>query len=180
MTPATYRDLIAQATALIEDGRRSTAIRIEDRDSALSVVTDRHAVLSALEAHVWALIGPGRAAGLSSALHPDAVEAAALHLATTITETIGVERPHPSLLAGPHGAWGRAAQTIRAATDLVAVHYDLAGSPRSPNAHVLESTDARDAALAQIAALAPRPPRSVLGTTPVTFEERPSRGNSRA
>ena len=154
MTPAIYRDLIAQATELIEDGRRSTAIRIDDRDSALSVVTDRHAVLSALEAHVWALIGPGRAAGLRSALHPDPVEAAALHLAATITETIGVERPHPSLLAGPHGAWGRAAQAIRAATDLVSVHHDLAGSPRSPNAHILESTDARDAALAQIAAIA--------------------------
>ena len=154
MSPATYRDLIAQATELIEDGRRSTAIRLDDRDSALSVVTDRHAVLSAIEAHVWALIGPGRAAGLRSALHPDPVEAAALHLAAAITETIGVEHPHPSLLAGPHGAWGRAARSIRAATDLVAVHHDLSGSPRSPDAHVLESTDARDAALAQIAALA--------------------------
>ena len=154
MTAATYRDLIAQATGLIEDGRRSMAIRMDDRTSALSVVTDRHAVLSALEAHVWALIGPGRAAGLRSALHPDPVEAAALHLAATITETIGVERPHPSLLAGPHGAWGRAAQAIRAATDLVSVHHDLAGSPRSPNAHVLESTDVRDAALAQVAAMA--------------------------
>jgi hypothetical protein len=154
MTAATYRDLIAQATELIEDGRRSTAIRIDDRDSALSVVTDRHAVLSAVEAHVWALIGPGRAAGLRSALHPDPVEAAALHLAAAITETIGVEHPHPSLLAGPHGAWGRAARSIRAATDLVSVHHDLSGSPRSPNAHVLESTDARDAALAQIAAIA--------------------------
>jgi hypothetical protein len=154
MTAATYRDLIAQATELIEDGRRSTATRIDDRDSALSVVTDRHAVLSAIEAHVWALIGPGRAAGLRSALHPDPVEAAAQHLAAAITETIGVEHPHPSLLAGPHGAWGRAARSIRAATDLVSVHHDLAGSPRSPDAHVLESTDARDAALAQIAALA--------------------------
>jgi hypothetical protein len=154
MTPATYRDLIAQATTLIEDGRRSTTIRMDDRNSALSVVTDRHAVLSALEAHVWALIGPGRAAGVRSALHPDPVETAALHLAATITETIGVERPHPSLLAGPHGAWGRAAQTIRAATDLVSVHHDAAGSPRSPNAHLLESSDARDAALAQVAALA--------------------------
>jgi len=154
MTPATYRDLIAQATTLIEDSRRSTAIRMDDRDSALSVVTDRHAVLSALEAHVWALIDPGRAAGVRSALHPDPVEAAALHLAATITETIGVERPHPSLLAGPRGAWGRAAQAIRAATDLVSVHHDLARSPRSPTAHVLESADARDAALAHVAALA--------------------------
>jgi hypothetical protein len=154
MTPATYRDLIAQATTLIEDGQRSTALRMDDRDSALSVVTDRHAVLSALEAHVWALIGPGRAAEMRSALHPDPIEAAALHLAATITKTIGVERPHPSLLAGPHGAWGRAAQTIRAATDLLSVHHDAAGSPRSPNAHLLESADARDAALAQIAAFA--------------------------
>jgi len=154
MTAATYRDLVAQATELIENGRRSTATRIDDRDSALSVVTDRHAVLSAIEAHVWALIGPGRAAGLRSALHPDPVEAAALHLAAAITETIGVEHPHPSLLAGPHGAWGRAARSIRAATDLVSVHHDLAGSPRSPDSHVLESADARDAALSQIAALA--------------------------
>ena len=46
MTPATYPDLIAQATRLIEDGRRSTVIRMDDRNSALSVVTDRHAVLS--------------------------------------------------------------------------------------------------------------------------------------
>ena len=154
MTPATYRDLIAQATTLIEDGRRSTAIRMDDRNSALAVLTDLHAVLSALEAHVWALIGPGRAAGVRSALRPDPVEAAALHLAATITETIGVERPHPSLLSGPHGAWGRAAQTIRAATDLVSVHHDLAGAPRSPTAHVLESADARDAALAHLATLA--------------------------
>ncbi|WP_298458214.1 hypothetical protein [uncultured Cellulomonas sp.] len=154
MTDVTYRRLLVQTAALVEEGSRSTNVRLDDRASALSMVTDRHAVLSALEAHIWALLTPGRAAGMRSALHPDPVEAAALHLAEAITATIGADRPHPSLLDGPHSAWGRSAKTLRAATDLIAVHHDAAGSPRTPVAHLLESNAVRDAGLSHVAALA--------------------------
>ncbi|EYR65308.1 hypothetical protein N866_00035 [Actinotalea ferrariae CF5-4] len=154
MTPTTYPDLINRATRLVEDGRPSATIRLDDRESALALVLDSHAVLSALEAHIWALISPGRASGVRSAAHPDTVEAAALQLAAAISETIGVERPHPSLLAGSESAWTEAARTLRAATDLVHLHHDTIGAPRSPVAHILESPEARDAALSRVAALA--------------------------
>ncbi|WP_225753161.1 hypothetical protein [Actinotalea sp. Marseille-Q4924] len=154
MTPATYPELVNRATRLVEAGRPSATMRLDNRESALAFIVDSHAVLSALEAHIWALVSPGRAAGVRSAAHPDSVEAAALHLAAAISETVGVERPHPSLLAGSGSAWTEAARTIRAATDLVHLHHDAIGAPRSPVAHILESPDARDAALGRVAVLA--------------------------
>ena len=119
MTPATYPELVNRATRLVEAGRPSATMRLNDRESALAFIVDSHAVLSALEAHIWALVSPGRAVGVRSAAHPDPVEAAALHLAAAISETVGVERPHPSLLAGSGSAWTEAARNLRAATDLV-------------------------------------------------------------
>lgn len=153
MTPVTYPQLIFQAATLIEQGRRSAGIRLDDRDTALALVADRHAVLSALEGHIWAVLGPGRAAGAGSAMHPGPVEAAAQNLASQISQTIGADRPHPSLLGGVDTTWRRAAQTIRAASDLLTVHHDRTGAPRTPTAHLLETITARDAALTQVAAL---------------------------
>lgn len=104
MTPAIYPDLIARATRLVEDGRPAATIRLDDRESALEFILSSHAVLSALEAHIWALIGPGRAAGVRSAVHPDSVALQRMRLAAAISQTVGVERPHPSLIAGSGSA----------------------------------------------------------------------------
>ena len=153
MTSARYSDLLHQAASRLEQGRRELDRRFDDRASAYAMIADREAVLSALEAHVWAIVTPGRAAAVRSAFHPDDIEAAAMRLVDALTKAVGTEKPHPSLLTMPRSPWARAAQAIRAASDLLAVHHDASGTPRTPVASLLQSADFRDAALGQVAAL---------------------------
>lgn len=153
MTSPRYSDLLAQAAGSLEQGRRELDRRLDDRASAYALIADRHAVLSALEAHVWAVVTPGRAAAVRSAFHPDESEAAAMRLVDALTKVVGTERPHSSLLTLPRSPWARAARAIRAATDLLAVHHDASGIPRTPVAALLQSARFRDAALRRVAAL---------------------------
>ncbi|GEA90240.1 hypothetical protein [Cellulomonas cellasea] len=154
MSSATYRELMDRAAGQLHDARRSTDVRFDDRASALAAVADQHSVLSAIGSHIWAVLTPGRAAGVRAAPYPDSIEVAAVRLATAISESIGAPEPYPALLDGPHAAWGRCAQTLRAATDLFAVHHDATGAPRTPDARTLESLPVRDAALSYLVALA--------------------------
>ncbi|MGW6130811.1 hypothetical protein ACWFNE_12370 [Cellulomonas sp. NPDC055163] len=153
MSGATYRDLMERAHRQLQDARRSTRVRFDDRASAPAAVADQHSVLSAIASQIWVVLTPGRAAGVRAAPYPDAIEAAAIRLATAISECIGAPEPYPALLDGPHAAWARCAQTLRAAADLFAVHHDPSGAPRTPDARTLESLTVRDAALSQLVTL---------------------------
>lgn len=153
MSGATYRELMARTTGQLNEALRSTDVRFDDRASALAAVADQHSVLSAIASHIWTVLTPGRAAGVRTAPYPDSIEAAAVRLATVISESVGAAEPYPALLDGPHVAWGRCAQTLRAATDLFAVHHDATGAPRTPDARTLESLPVRDAALSHLVAL---------------------------
>lgn len=153
MAPATYPELFARAEALVEEGRRATGVRLDDRHHALTVIAERHALLFAIERHLWAVLAPGRSTQTRFTNAPDQAEAAAQHLAAAITRVIGPERPHPSVFARPITPWGRAAHLLRTASDLLALHHDAKGSARSPGAQLLENTSSRDAALARLADL---------------------------
>ncbi|MBB2921276.1 hypothetical protein [Cellulomonas cellasea] len=153
MSGATYRELMERAARQLEEARGSTCVRFDDRASALAAVADQHSVLSAVASHIWAVLTPGRAAGVRAAPYPDSTEAAAIRLAVAISEAVGGSDPYPAMLDGPHAAWGRSARTLRAATDLFVVHHDASGAPRSPDARTLESLTVRDAALSHLGAL---------------------------
>jgi hypothetical protein len=153
MSGATYRELLDRAAGQLHEPRRSTDVRFDDRASALAAVADQHSVLSAIASHIWTVLTPGRAAGVRAAPYPGSIEAAAVRLATAISEAIGGTEPYPALLDGPHAAWSRCAQTLRAASDLFAMHHDATGAPRTPDARTLESLPVRDAALAHLVAL---------------------------
>ena len=129
----TYGDLIARAARAVHDGAAQVQHRPFDTTTeALSAMADFHGVLDAVEAHTWAIINPARAAGITSSHWPDPAEIAALGMATQIRTVTGTLRPHPSLLRPAVGPWGEAARCLRAASDLLAVHRNPDGTPRSP------------------------------------------------
>jgi hypothetical protein len=70
-----------------------------------------------------------------------------------IEAVVGAARPHPSQLAPTTTPWLRAALELRAASDLIATHFDPDGRPRTPDA---AATDARvlDAGLVDLGHLA--------------------------
>ena len=115
----TYGDLLARAAHSVHDGATQVQHRpFDTRAEALRALADFHGVLDALQAHVWALIRPGRAAGITSSQHPEPSEITALTMAQAIVEVTGAVRPHPSLLRPAVDPWARAAQLVRAAAPL--------------------------------------------------------------
>jgi hypothetical protein len=155
MTPVTYGDLIARAARAVHDGAAQVQHRPFDTTTeALSAMADFHGVLDAVEGHTWAIINPARAAGITSSHWPEPAEIAALGMAAQIRRVTGTLRPHPSLLRPAVGPWGEAARCLRAASDLLAVHRNLDGTPRSPDAGAIEDRAGRAGALARVGDLA--------------------------
>ena len=147
----TYGDLIARAAGAVHDGAAQVQHRPFDTSTeALSAMADFHGVLDAVEAHTWAIINPARAAGITSSHWPDPAEVAALGMAAQIRMVTGTLRPHPSLLRPTIGPWGEAAKCLRAASDLLAVHRNPDGTPRSPDAGAIEDSAGRAGALARV------------------------------
>ena len=152
MSGITYADLIDGASTRIVTGAQAVRLRrFDDRDQARQALQDFHAVLDALEAHTWALIGPSRLAGISEATRAEPVVADAIGMVTGLRELVGGERPHPSVLALADRDWAQAALHVRGASDLLSVHLDRWGSPRSPDAALLVDPSYRDAALVRVA-----------------------------
>ena len=95
----TYGDLLTRAAGSVHDGATQIQHRPFDTHAeALRALADFHGVLDALQAHVWALIRPGRAAGITSSLHPEPSEITALTLSQAIADVTGAVRPR-----GPAG-----------------------------------------------------------------------------
>lgn len=127
-------------------------------NQALDMIGDFHAVLDAIAAHTRRLLWPAqvRRIGLSSyreGLPP--IERAAIALAAGIEDLVGAPRPHPSQLAPATTPWRDAAHRLRAASDLVATHFEPDGRPRTPDA-VGTDPKALDAGLVDLGHLTER------------------------
>jgi hypothetical protein len=151
----TYGNLLTRAAGSVHDGATQIQHRPFDTHAeALRALADFHGVLDALQAYVWALIRPGRAAGITSSLHPEPSEITALTLSQAIADVTGAVRPHPSLLCPAVDPWARAAQLVRAAGDLLETHRAPDGTPRSPDADILDTAAGRATCLARVGDLA--------------------------
>ena len=151
MTGIRYADLVDGASARIAAGAQAVRLRpFDDRDQARVALRDFHAVLDALETHTWTLITPSRLAGLPAATRAEPVVADAIAMVDGIRELVGPDRPHPSMLDLADRDWAQAALHLRGASDLIGVHLDRWGHPRSPDATTLTDPTARDAALVRV------------------------------
>lgn len=130
-----------------------TRQRFDDRPSADHAVAAYYALLDAVRQHVWALITPGRIAGITASENGRPVEAAALRMAEQLLVAPDDVAPHPSLLRPPEHPWDEAARRLRAAADLLGTHTTINGGPRTPDAWVVWNDDARDGALGRLGAL---------------------------
>lgn len=152
MTGIRYADLVDGASIRIAAGAQAVRLRpFDDRDQARAALRDFHAVVDALETHTWTLITPSRLAGLPSATRSEPVVADAIAMVDGIRDVVGAERPHPSMLELADRDWAQAALRLRGASDLVSVHLDQWGEPRSPDATIVTDLLARDAALVRVA-----------------------------
>ncbi|MDO8122667.1 hypothetical protein Q6346_15265 [Isoptericola sp. b490] len=152
MTGIRYADLVDGASIRIAAGARAVRLRpFDDRDEARAALRDFHAVLDALETHTWTLITPSRLAGLPATTRIEPVVAGAIAMVDGIRDVVGAERPHPSMLDLADRDWAQAALRVRGASDLVGVHHDQWGEPRSPDATIVTDPSARDSALVRVA-----------------------------
>lgn len=153
MSPITYADLLTKVAGHIEDGtRRARVRRFDTSGQAREALAAYHGLLAALEAHTWAIIRPARLTGVSTGADP--TERASVELAAALRVTTGSQDPHPSLLTPPNHPWAQAAMTLRAASDLLAVHHTPSGRPRSPDAEAWTHPASRTASLIHLAHLA--------------------------
>lgn len=160
--PATYRDLMDLAARAIYDGSALVQhLPFDNRVDAAVVLDHYRDALDALGDHVWCLVTPARRAGVLASMHPEATERAAVSMALAIDELTGHDRPLPFLLDAALGNrpqltshWSRAARFVRAASDLIAVHHDPNGHPRSPDAALIDDPGPRATALAKVGDLA--------------------------
>lgn len=160
--PATYGDLMDLAARAIYDGSALVQrLPFNNRTDAHVVLGHYRDALDALGDHVWHLVTPARRAGVLASIHPEATERAAVSMALAIDELTGHERPLPFLRdatltsqPGLTSHWSRAAKFVRAASDLIAVHHDPNGHPRSPDAALIEDPGPRATALARVGDLA--------------------------
>ncbi|OIQ80462.1 hypothetical protein GALL_377800 [mine drainage metagenome] len=160
--PATYGDLMDLAARAIYDGSALVQhLPFNSRTDAQVVLDHYRDALEALGDHVWHLVTPARRAGVLASMHPEAIERAAVSMALAIDELAGHERPLPFVLdatltsqPGLTSHWSRAARFVRAASDLIAVHHDPNGHPRSPDAALIEAPGPRATALATVGDLA--------------------------
>lgn len=152
MTGIRYADLVDGASIRIAAGAQAVRLRpFDDRDQARAAMRDFHAVLDALETHTWTLITPSRLAGLPATTRSEPVVAGAIAMVDGIRDVVGAERPHPSMLELADRDWAQAALLLRGASDLVGVHLDQWGEPRSPDAAIVRDPLARDSALVRVA-----------------------------
>ena len=140
----TYADLIAGAAEQIRIGADPLRTdRLWSTREALDAIGDFHAVLDAIASHARRLMWPAQTQRIGLSSHRDGLppnERAATALAAGIEAVVGAARPHPSQLAPTTTPWLRAALKLRAASDLIATHFDPNGRPRTPDA---AATDAR-------------------------------------
>lgn len=152
----TYGDLLAKTADHLRQGHTQLATdRFWTPGEALDAIGDFHGMLQAIAAHTRRLLWPAKSVrpGMNRQVaNLSPTEQAAAHLATGIDALIGAATPHPAQLAPTTTPWRHAAMYLRAASDLLALHYRPDGSPRSPDA---AATDARalDAGLAHLAHL---------------------------
>jgi hypothetical protein len=153
----TYADLIAGAAEQIRIGADPLRTdRLWSTREALDAVGDFHAVLDAIASHARRLMWPAQIQRIGLTSHRDGLppnERAATALVAGIEAVVGAARPHPSQFAATTTPWLRAALELRAASDLIATHFDPDGRPRTPDA---AATDARvlDAGLVDLGHLA--------------------------
>lgn len=152
MSPVTYGDLLTRVAGHIDEGvRRARVRRFDTSAQARKVLAAYHGLLAALEAHTWALVRPARLTGAANGADP--IERASVELAGALRDTTGTQDPHPSLLTPPDHPWAHAAMTLRAASDLLAVHHTASGRPRSPDAAAWADAASRTASLIHLARL---------------------------
>lgn len=153
----TYADLLAGTAEKIRAGSEPLRTdRLWTADEALDTIGDFHAVLDAIASHTRRLLWPAQIRRIGLTSHRDGlppVERAAIALAAGVEDLVGAPHPHPSQLAPATTPWPQAAMRLRAASDLVATHFDPDGRPRTPDA---AATDSRtlDAGLAGLGHLA--------------------------
>lgn len=152
----TYAALVEGAAQQIRAGAEPLRTdRLWTADQALDMIGDFHAVLDAIASHTRRLLWPAQIRRVGLTAYRDGlppIERAATALAAGIEELVGAPRPHPSELAPATTPWRRAAQMLRAASDLVATHFDPDGRPRTPDAALTDS-QALDAGLADLGRL---------------------------
>lgn len=153
----TYAELLAQATAHVREG--STALR-GDRfwtpDEALDAIGDFHGLLDAIASHGRRLLRPAQLGRLGLTRHRDGlppVERASIDLIARLETVTGEARPHPSQVGHGTTPWARSAHALRAAADLVGMHFSTDGGPRSPDA-AAATTATFDAGLVDLGHLA--------------------------
>ena len=134
----TYADLLDRVAQQIRAGAEPLRTdRLWTADQALDTIGDFHAVLDAIASHTRRLLWPAqiRRIGITSHREPlPPIERAAIALAAGIEDFVGAPRPQPSQLAPATTPWRGAAMGLRAASDLVATHFDPDGRPRTPDA----------------------------------------------
>jgi hypothetical protein len=153
----TYGDLLAGAVAHTRAG--ATQLRHDPFWSAAEAQTtlvDFHGVLDAIAGHARRLIWFARPTPANLSRYRtdlDPFEFAAKNLILGIEALVGTDRPHPSQVIAPSTPWARAALHLRGASDLLATHFRVDGTPRTPDSDAASQSTARRAALADLAAL---------------------------
>lgn len=154
----TYGALMAGASQDVRNGAQQ--LRAEPFWSSTegeAALREYHGALDGIASHVRRLVWTARMAPPEVTRYRTdltAGETAARDLARGIEALVGEERPHPSLIRPPSTPWGLAAQRIRAASDLVATHFEPSGLPRSPDSAAAADPLTRRAALVDVANLA--------------------------
>jgi hypothetical protein len=153
----TYGDLLTGAVAHTRAG--ATQLRQDPFWSAAEAQTslvDFHGVLDAIAGHARRLIWFARPTPANLSRYRtdlDPFEFAAKNLVLGIEALVGTDRPHPSQVMAPSTPWARAALHLRGASDLLATHFRVDGTPRTPDSEAASQSTARRAALADLGAL---------------------------
>jgi hypothetical protein len=153
----TYGDLIAGA---VEHTRAGTLQLRHDpfwsAAEAQTTLVDFHGVLDAIAGHARRLIWFARPTPANMSRYRtdlDPVEFAAKNLVLGIEALVGADRPHPSQVIAPSTPWAQAALHLRGASDLLATHFRVDGTPRTPDSEAASPSTVRRAALADLGAL---------------------------
>ena len=152
----TYADLLASTAQQIRAGAEPLRTdRLWSVGEALDTIGDFHALLDAVASHTRRLLWPAQIRRIGLTSHRDGAppsERAAIALAAGIESLVGEARPHPSQLAPATTPWRQAAMTLRAASDLVATHFQADGRPRTPDA-ASTNAESLDAGLVELGRL---------------------------
>lgn len=150
-----YGDLVRQAgqhilaanVALESEGLQT----VEAGKQACDAYRD---VLHALGGHGKRLFGSDtRLLAIRASVRCDPREAAAARLVDHLAHVGARAFDHPRVQDPVVAAWMHAADSIRAASDLLATHRDAAGNPRTPAAVLLDDLAVRTAGFGELASL---------------------------